>query len=191
MTLAETIELLRKLEKAATPGPWVHEKHPSDGGGEYTTGHVISVHHTYRGNLVSRPDSVTGADSMTYADGELITAMRNALPELLEHAGDWRAKFERAQRRWGLLKQRILHEIDALGHPRLSTPQKRHAAANSIARLNWVLAEMRKSPDVLAEAVPPEPLPWTDLQLEHALQVAMDYGFNAFKQVLLDSRRKS
>lgn len=87
--LVQLIATLRELEKNATPRPWVHEMIPSDAGGSYTTGHVISVHHTYRGNTVVRPDSVTGPDSMTHADGELITEMRNALPELLD-VGDQR-----------------------------------------------------------------------------------------------------
>jgi hypothetical protein len=86
MDLTNTIAHLRALEKNATPRPWHLETIPSDGGGSYITGHITSVHHTYRGNDVSRSDSVTGPDTMTHADGELITEMRNALPELLEAA---------------------------------------------------------------------------------------------------------
>jgi hypothetical protein len=66
---------------------------------------------------------------------------------------DWKQKFERSQRRWGHLKQRVHDEILALEHPPISNSQKRHANVQAIARLNWVLREMQKSPDVIAEAV--------------------------------------
>ena len=72
---------------------------------------------------------------------------------------DWRKKFERSQMRWGNLKQKIKDEIVSFTNPCLST-QQRHQYANGVARLNWVLDEMRKSPDVLAEALaPPPPVP--------------------------------
>lgn len=59
---------------AFTPGPWIVETQPSDAGGEYITGHVISPRHTYAGNKVSRRDSITDPNSMTRADAHLIAA---------------------------------------------------------------------------------------------------------------------
>jgi Zn ribbon nucleic-acid-binding protein len=67
-------------------------------------------------------------------------------------AEDWRRRFERSQQRWGNLKVRIKDEIDLLSSPTL-TRQQQSQYANGIARLRWVLHEMAKSPDVLAEAV--------------------------------------
>lgn len=67
---------------------------------------------------------------------------------------DWRYKFERSQQRWGNLKARVKAEIVALDDPSMGT-QQRSQYANGVARLRWVLDEMAKSPDVLAEAVPP------------------------------------
>jgi hypothetical protein len=137
--LTNMLAHLRALEKNATPRPWVHEMIPSDAGGQYTTGHVISLHHTYRGNLVSRSDSVTGPDSMTYADGELITEVRNALPELLQ----------------------------ALDAPKID-PANHHNA----------LTCPYCNPEKKLIAKP------SDKELAHALQIAAEYGFDAFKKVL-------
>lgn len=68
----------------------------------------------------------------------------------------------RAQQRWGNLKVRIMQEINALSGPHLK-PQQRSQYANGVARLNWVLAEMRKSPDVLAHSVRQQPAPAIDV----------------------------
>lgn len=64
-----------------------------------------------------------------------------------------RAQFQRSQQRWGNLEARIRDEIASFENPCLST-QQRNQYANGVARLRWVLREMQKSPDVLAEALP-------------------------------------
>jgi hypothetical protein len=68
---------------------------------------------------------------------------------------DWQRRFERSQRRWGNLKARIKQEIATFQAAGFQG-QQRAAYDNRIAGLNWVLHEMQKSPDVLAEALPPE-----------------------------------
>lgn len=65
---------------------------------------------------------------------------------------DWRRRFERSQQRWGNLKVRIKQEVASLSGPGLN-PQQRSQYANGVARLNWVLHEMGKCPDVLAEGL--------------------------------------
>lgn len=63
---------------------------------------------------------------------------------------DWEARFKRSQQRWGNLKVRIAQEIQLFSG---FEGQKGAAYANRIAGLKWVLDEMKKSPDVLAEGV--------------------------------------
>ena len=81
---AEDRVRLAALCAAATPEPWRHETQESDSfDGAYSSGHVTAAAHDYAGNTVSRRDSVTAPDSMTFADGEFIAAARTALPALL------------------------------------------------------------------------------------------------------------
>lgn len=61
-------------------------------------------------------------------------------------------RYQRSQQRWGNLKARVKAEVVSLSNPCLST-QQRAQYQNGVARLNWVLDEMAKSPDVLAEAL--------------------------------------
>ena len=62
------------LTENVTQGPWWQLKHPSDMGGMYSSGHVVSAHHDYAGNFKARKDSITAPDSMTFSDGAFIAA---------------------------------------------------------------------------------------------------------------------
>ena len=72
MTEPESLlDRLRRLDKEATPGPWMHLDDAPDAA------------RAYRAWIAASPGSVVIADVLT-GDSELITALRNALPEIIE-----------------------------------------------------------------------------------------------------------
>lgn len=103
---APDIEAIRARAEAATKGPWINETQPSDTGGEYATGHVVSRHHTYAGNSAprTRRNSVTSPDTMTFADGEFIAHARTDIPLLL-------AALQGSQERVSTERENVLAEV--------------------------------------------------------------------------------
>jgi hypothetical protein len=91
------------------------------------------------------------------ADADFIAHARQDVPDLLaalaqaeREREDAERKFQRSQQRWGHLKAAVKSEITYFTGSML-TPQQRSQYANGVARLTWVLDQMAKSPDVLAE----------------------------------------
>lgn len=85
----KTIERLRELEKAATPGPWTH-----DGMGEVSGAGGVVV-----AQVMNPEDFPCRDETEEVATGEFVAnvkmlMLRNALPALLAEIAAWRESYE-------------------------------------------------------------------------------------------------